>query len=130
MTRIRFTHITLPVSDLARSVAWYERHCGLAIVRDRRPGGTVWLGVAPAPGQSPQFVLVLAQEPIAAPFDHLGFQCDSRAEVDAIAAAAAQRGELARPPKDSGGAVGYWTQLRDPDGHLVEFTFGQPIEGL
>ena len=131
MASIRWTHITLPVSDLSRSVAWYERYCGLVVVRDRRPsGGTVWLGAPVLDGELPNFVLVLAKEPIAAPFDHLGFQCESRAAVDAIAEQAERAGSLARPPKDSGGVVGYWTQVRDPDGHLVEFTYGQPLTGL
>ena len=29
-----------------------------------------------------------------------------------------------------GGDIGYVAMLRDPDGHVVEFTFGQPIAGL
>jgi hypothetical protein len=39
-------------------------------------------------------------------------------------------GILVHPPTDTGGSVGYWTMVRDPDGHGVEFTCGQPIEGL
>jgi hypothetical protein len=26
--------------------------------------------------------------------------------------------------------VGYFAMVRDPDGHVVEFTFGQPLKGL
>jgi len=26
--------------------------------------------------------------------------------------------------------VGYFAMVRDPDGHLIEFTFGQPLKGL
>jgi hypothetical protein len=48
----------------------------------------------------------------------------------AVAAEARRRGILVYPPQDSGGAVGYWTIIRDPDGHQVEFTFGQPLKGL
>ena len=62
--------------------------------------------------------------------DHLGFQCDTREEVERIAEKAKEMGILVEPPTDSGGSVGYWTLLRDPDGHLVEFTHGQPIGGL
>jgi lactoylglutathione lyase len=128
----RWTHVTIPVSDLDRSAAWYMRRCGLVLVRDRRPdgGNTLWLGTPAATGKDPAFVLVLAREPITAPFDHLGFQCASRAEVDALADEARRDGTLAHAPKDSGGVIGYWTQVRDPDGHLVEFTYGQPLTGL
>ena len=62
--------------------------------------------------------------------DHLGFQCDAREEVDRIAERGRGLGILVEPPTDSGGSVGYWALVRDPDGHLVEFTHGQPIRGL
>jgi catechol 2,3-dioxygenase-like lactoylglutathione lyase family enzyme len=62
--------------------------------------------------------------------DHLGFQCDTRAEIDRIAADAAHLGILDEPPCDCGGDIGYVTMVRDPDGHRVEFTHGQPLTGL
>jgi hypothetical protein len=62
--------------------------------------------------------------------DHLGFQVGAREDVDRIAAEGERLGILAEPPWDGGGDIGYVTMLRDPDGHRVEFTFGQPILGL
>jgi hypothetical protein len=62
--------------------------------------------------------------------DHLGFQCEVREQVDEIAERGRQLAILEIEPTDVGGTVGYFTILRDPDGHLVEFTHGQPIEGL
>ena len=50
--------------------------------------------------------------------------------VDQIAERGRELGILVEPPTDVGGSVGYFTMLRDPDGRLVEFTHGQPIEGL
>jgi catechol 2,3-dioxygenase-like lactoylglutathione lyase family enzyme len=129
---IRWTHITITVSRMERSVEFYSTVCGLQVVRDRRRegGGTVWLGYQPEADQEPQFVLVLMEGEVTDRLDHFGFQCDSRAEVDGIAVAAAARDILVYAPTDSGGSVGYWTIIRDPDGHMVEFTFGQPIKGL
>jgi catechol 2,3-dioxygenase-like lactoylglutathione lyase family enzyme len=131
---VRWTHVVLKVSDLDRSIAFYRRFCALEVVRDGRAGGghTVWM--AP-PGPSPRdaapaFVLVLYQHAFDAPLDHLGFQCDAREEVDRVAAEAARAGALVYPPFDGGGEIGYVTQIRDPDGHVVEFTYGQPIAGL
>jgi lactoylglutathione lyase len=129
---IRWTHITITVSDLERSIDFYTSVCGLSVVRDRRleGGGTVWLGPVPRADEDPTFVLVISKGEVTDRLDHFGFQCESREQVDAIAEEARRRGILAYPPTDSGGAVGYWTIIKDPDGHGVEFTFGQPLKGL
>lgn len=129
---IRWTHITITVADMERSIEFYRGMCGLGVVRDRRRegGGTVWLGYDPPEGEDPSFVLVLMEGGVTDRLDHFGFQCDSRGEVDRIADAARAREILVHAPQDSGGSVGYWTIIRDPDGHMVEFTFGQPLRGL
>jgi catechol 2,3-dioxygenase-like lactoylglutathione lyase family enzyme len=129
---IRWTHVTINVSDLDRSVEFYTSFCGLAIVRDRRLEGrhNVWLGPPAAPDENPTFVLVMVQDEVKARVDHFGFQCDSREEVDRIAAEARKRSILVESPTDIGGVVGYFAMVRDPDGHLIEFTFGQPLRGL
>ncbi|MBD0369460.1 MAG: VOC family protein [Pyrinomonadaceae bacterium] len=129
---IRWTHITITVAEFERSLEFYQRVCGLRVVRDRRRegGGTIWLGYEPRAGEDPSFVLVLMEGEVTNRLDHFGFQCDSREEVDRIAVEAASRGILVHAPQDSGGSVGYWTIIRDPDGHMVEFTFGQPLKGL
>jgi catechol 2,3-dioxygenase-like lactoylglutathione lyase family enzyme len=128
---VRFTHIVLKVAELDRSIAFYRRFCGLEVVRDGRPAGhTVWLApTRRAPGL-PAFVLVLYLTAIDCRVDHLGFQCGAREEVDQIAAEGQRLGILAEPPFDGGGDIGYLTMLRDPDGHIAEFTFGQPLAGL
>ena len=128
----RWTHITINVSDLDRSVEFYTSLCGLSIVRDRRPEGrhNVWLGPSTPSGEDPIFVLVMVEGEVTARLDHFGFQCDSREEVDRIAEYARQQNILVEPPVEVGGVVGYFTMVRDPDGHLVEFTFGQPLRGL
>jgi catechol 2,3-dioxygenase-like lactoylglutathione lyase family enzyme len=127
----RWTHVVLKVADLDRSVAFYRRFCALEVVRDGRPAGhTVWLSPPRGDGGPPAFVLVLYLTAIDFRLDHLGFQCEAREEIDRIAAEGRQLGILAEPPFDGGGDIGYVTTLRDPDGHLVEFTFGQPITGL
>lgn len=127
----RWTHVVLKVSDLDRSIEFYRRFCGLEPVRDGRPSGhTVWLAAPGPAGVAPPFVLVLYLTRIDCRLDHLGFQCASRAEVDRIAAEGERLGILAEPPLEGPGDIGYLTMLRDPDGHRVEFTFGQPIAGL
>ena len=128
----RWTHFTIPVSDLGGSVDFFTKVCGLAVVRDRRleGGATVWLGPTPKPGEHPEFVVVITKGLVREPLDHFGFQCDSRDEVTAIADRARNDGTLVEGPTDYGGSVGYFVVVREPSGHLVEFTFGQPIKGL
>jgi catechol 2,3-dioxygenase-like lactoylglutathione lyase family enzyme len=129
---MRWTHITLPLSDMDRSIAFFTEVCGLHVVRDRRRegGGTVWLGPKPADGAMPAFVLVAFQGEVVVPLDHFGFQCETREEVTAIADRARADGSLAYGPEDAGGSVGYFVIVREPSGHLVEFTHGQPLAGL
>ena len=129
---IRWTHITINVSEIEAAVDFYTSFCGLTIVRDRRTEGrhNVWLGPATKQGEDPTFVLVMVQDEVKARLDHFGFQCDSREEVDRIANRARQQNILVESPVDIGGVVGYFAMVRDPDGHLVEFTFGQPLKGL
>jgi lactoylglutathione lyase len=129
---IRWTHITITVSDIERSIQFYTSFCGLSVVRAPLPkgGGTVWLGPANPPGKKPAFLLVIGQGAVTSRMDHLGFQCDLREQVDEMAERGRQLGILVHPPTDLGAPVGYFTILSDPDGHLVEFTHGQPIEGL
>ena len=129
---VRWTHITIGVSDIERSVKFFKEFCDFCVIRDRRKegGGTVWLGYETPEGEFPTYILVISEEENILPLDHFGFQCDSREEVDKIAEKAKELGILIHPPTDSGGSVGYWTIIREPSGHLVEFTFGQPLKGL
>ena len=129
---IHWTHITINCSDLDASVDFYTTFCGLSIVRDRRLEGrhNVWLGSETSPDENPSFVLVIVQDEVRARLDHFGFQCDSREEVEHIAEQARQQNILVQGPLNAGGVVGYFAMVRDPDGHIVEFTFGQPLKGL
>lgn len=53
--------------------------------------------------------------------------CASRAEVDRLCAQARRDGCLRRGPTDSPPPVCYWAFIADPDGHLLEVSFGQEV---
>lgn len=129
---VHWTHITATVSDLQRSIDFYTSYCNLTLIKDRRQegGSTIWLGPEPKAGEDATFVLVLTKGEVTNCLRHLGFQCDAREQVDAIAAEAERTGILVEPPTFIGGSVGYFTVIQDPDGHQVEFTYGQPLKGL
>jgi catechol 2,3-dioxygenase-like lactoylglutathione lyase family enzyme len=123
-----WTHVALPARDLDASIAFYAAFADLAVVHERiSTTRVVWLGDGLRP-----FVLVLVQatatvEHPLGPFAHLGIAVESRARVDAIAAGARAEGRLRSGPHDDGPPVGYWCFVADPDGHTIEFAFGQHV---
>ena len=127
-----FTHVTFTVSNFDRSIAFYRDVCEMEVVRDRRSegGSTVWIGPRGADKANPLFVFVMEEGEVMYRLDHLAFQCDTREEIEAKAILGKGLNALHLEPRDVGGSVGYYTMLRDPDGHIVEFTYGQPIKGI
>ncbi len=129
--RPHLTHVALFVRDPARTIDFYQRFAGLHLVHDRTDDGTrvVWLSEQ---REDPEFVIVaITATPAAAGVPphmaHFGYDVSSRGAVDEIAARAAQEGLLEQPATDAGAIVGYMCIVRDPDGNLVEFSHGQPI---
>ncbi len=129
--RPTLTHLALHVRDLEACVAFYRDYCGLEEVHRRgaEAARVTWLAEA---GREGELVLVLIEggsgrEQAAGDFSHLGFALASRAAVDAVAAKAEAAGRLAWPPRDEPFPVGYYCGVRDPDGNMVEFSYGQPL---
>ena len=125
------THVALFARDVAATVDFYRDFAGLHIVHDRVNDGVrvVWMSERP---DDPDFVIVvIAVAPgdagLPPRFAHFGYDLPSRTAVDAIAARGHDAGVLVRGPSDAGPIVGYFCMLRDPDGNLVEFSHGQPI---
>ena len=58
------------------------------------------------------------------PDDHLGFLLQ-RSEVDLISTWRLPTTVWAEPAKNGGEILGYLCIVRDPDGNLVEFSYGQ-----
>ena len=124
MSDLGLTHIALPVMNLEASAAFYARFAAMTIVHRRH--NVVWLSDLTRP-----FAIVLIEAPAVPhpllPWAHLGVGVASRAEVDHLAALADEEGCLLRAPEDSGPPVGYWTLIRDPDGHTLEVAHGQEV---
>lgn len=125
------THVALFVKDPARTVDFYQRFAGLHLVHDRTDNGTrvVWFSETE---RDPEFVIVAIAAPpgqagVPPHMAHFGYDVPSRAAVEEIAARAQQEGVLELAPTDAGEIVGYICIVRDPDGNLVEFSHGQPI---
>ena len=127
----RLTHIALPVRDLPASSQFYQEFCELVVVHDRGLGvhRTQWLAPAEAGADAAFLVLIAggALSPQAATdYRHLGFALPSRAAVDRCANKARALGRLVWPPREEAWPLGYYCGVADPDGQVVEFSFGQP----
>lgn len=125
------THVALFARDVERSVSFYRRYAGLEEVHRRVDDGVtvVWLGEGER--RDPFVIVIIAADhadPVdPAPLAHIGYAVGSRHEVDEVASRAMVEGCLVDPPRDAGPVVGYYCILRDPDGNLVEFSFGQSL---
>lgn len=129
MSDLGLTHIALTCSDMDKTIAFYREYADMHVVHDRESGGTrvAWLS-----DLTRAFVIVFLEEdhvdrPLG-PFAHLGVALQSRAEVDARVAKARAAGISIEGPTDSGPPVGYWVFLKDPDGHVLELSYGQEVE--
>lgn len=128
----RLTHIALHVRDVEACIAFYDRFCGMKVVHER-PGGDgariVWIA---EPGRERDFIIVVlpggpGHHRAAGDASHIGFALDSRAAVDAKAEAGRAAGCLLLEPRQDEYPAGYYCGLADPEGHIVEFSFGQPL---
>tara|TARA_Y100000996_G_C22375763_1_gene582992 strand:- start:210 stop:614 length:405 start_codon:yes stop_codon:yes gene_type:complete len=127
----RLTHLALPCNDLDATIKWYEKYTPLRKTHHRQDseGAVAWLSP-----QESGIVLVFIQKketsepiPVLSPLAHLGIAVDSTEEVDQIATRGENEGCLAWEPRQESDPVGYICALSDPDGNLVEFSYGQEI---
>ena len=130
----RFTVITLGVTDMRRSIAFYERlgfrrkmHATGEEVAFFETGASV---VAIYPWDKLAADAAVPDQPRPTTFRGvtLAWNCASPAEVDEVMAHALARGaRLLKParPTDYGGYAGYFL---DPDGHVWEVVVAPGIE--
>lgn len=126
--KIALTHIALHVEDLLACSEFYQEFCELKLVRDR--GSVHWLAEA---GFENDFVIVLIDDgekttqDFQTNFQHLGFQVDSYDELLVKCEEGKDRGCFLYGPTDKSSPVGIIAMFEDPNGFMVEFSFGQPL---
>lgn len=120
-------HVSLVVSDYARSKAFYEKALaplGIKLIMEFGPAGgfgrgqkpEFWIGTGPASFQTPEQVRVITPT-------HLAFATRTRAEVDAFYKAAIEAGarDFGAPgPRPIYHPCYYGAFVLDPDGHNIE----------
>lgn len=124
--------VNLPTSDLERSKAFYVA-LGCTInpnFTDENAAAIAWSDDILFMILTREFFATFTEKTIADPTTSLqtivALSRDSRADVDAIVEAGlAAGGSKARDPEDYG--FMYQRSLHDPDGHLLEFTYMDPV---
>jgi catechol 2,3-dioxygenase-like lactoylglutathione lyase family enzyme len=121
-------HLKLPVSDLARSLAWYQERLGYEVMHEFVEDGTL-MGIAMMhPNGGPDLAIRLDPEraKAAAGFDYFAIGVPGKDAIDALAGRLTDHGDdhddVMRTP------VG-WVLLgvQDPDGHAIRF-YTVPLE--
>jgi lactoylglutathione lyase len=142
-TRPRWTHVAIPVTDLDKAIDFYTSLTPLVVVarNEDENGRGAWLSNE---GQvEDPFVLVIAEfvpeaaerfgrrsgepQPTLAPFAHLGIELPTREDVDRMAERARELGALVWEPRWMAPHIGYICSAQDPDGNIVEFSYGQKV---
>jgi catechol-2,3-dioxygenase len=119
------THVALTVTDLERSVPWYERLFGSKPVLDEDTGPfrhVVWLLGSQTLVGLHQFPDLNSSEPFderRVGLDHLAFACASRAELAQWEARLNELGIAHGGIVDA--AYGSGVSFRDPDNIALEF---------
>ncbi len=143
LTRPRWTHVAIPVSDLDRAIEFYTTLTPLVVVarNEDENGRGAWLS-NDKQVEDP-FVLVIAEflpevaerfgqepgkpHPTLAPFAHIGIELPRREDVDAVAERAREMGALHWEPREMAAHIGYICAAKDPDGNVIEFSHNQKV---
>lgn len=119
-----FDHLSLGVSDLARSAAFYDATLtALGHVRVAASPRSVCYAPPGLVGEAPFAILRADGAPVVGAGFHLAFAAKSREAVDAFHEAALRHGGRCDGPPGVREAYdpGYYAAfVRDPDGHRVE----------
>lgn len=125
------THLGLHVRDVDVSIDFYTRYCQLKVIHERGtgPDRVIWMSEL---GREKTFIFVMigGGSPLPQPegdYRHLGFAMPTRDAVDQVAAQAEAEDRLMWPPRQEPWPTGYYCGVRDPDGQVVEFSYGQPL---
>jgi len=139
--KVSYSHLAIPVLDVDKSIAFYEKYVEMKVVRERHNPRNVWLGDGIRPFQ----LVLLEADPIDVKQDregpadyhksklshpivasaHIGFTCSSCTQVKRIAEMAKEEGILEHGPLEEGWPGGYCAYITDPSGHSVEISYNQ-----
>ena len=127
------THLAYHVEEVSPCIEFYEEFCQMKVThrrKDEEKGiDVVWLAEE---GKEKQFIIVLigkgqSHEQRPNDFGHVGFAVKSKEEVDRLAKLAKEKGSLFWEPREDEYPAGYYCGIKDPNGNIIEFSYGQPL---
>ena len=121
----RLDHVAILASDAKASAAFYCEWAGMEVIHERDDGEVCWVRSKDDPSGLIIVILGLGAENERGNMEHFGFHVSSRANVDDIAQRARAAGILVNEPRYDGPVVGYFCEIRDPDGNKLEFSCEQ-----
>jgi len=127
------THVAFHVKDVEACIQFYKEFCSMKITHHRKDEEAgvevVWMA---EPGKEQTFIIVMVgkgQKLVQAQndYNHLGFAVKSKEEVDRLAKLAQEKDCLFWSPRQEDYPVGYYCGVVDPNGNVIEFSYGQPL---
>ncbi len=122
-------HVKLPVTDIARSLEWYETRLGYTKEMEFVEDGTLMGVVMSHPAGGPSFALRLDAEMAAgsAGFDYFAIAVPTKPDIVELADRLTKMGDEHGGVQDTpfGCVLPF---LHDPDGHEVRFYFDRRLE--
>ena len=125
----RLDHLALACRDISKTVEFYKRYAEMEVIHDRHEheARVTWIRHR---RDRNGLILVLIQGSTIPKtpkglVNHLGFHVANDHEVDLISKMADSENCLVEPAKNGGNILGYYCIVRDPDGNLLEFSYGQ-----
>ena len=131
--QIKFTHIALQCRNIQKTMDFYKKYCGMKIVprnSSKSNQAAYWLVDST---RQKSLVLVLFEGHIfykqnEKDYTHLGFSMSTKHAVLNLSKQAEEEGLLAWPPTQEEEPLGFFCGIKDPDGRVVEFSYGQTID--
>jgi len=128
-TTLRLDHLALECRDISKTLQFYQRYAEMEVIHDRYEQGARVTWIRHRRDRN-GLTLVLIQGPKFPKtgeglMNHLGFHVVSSPDVDLISKMADSEDCLMEPAKNGGEILGYYCIVADPDGNLVEFSYGQ-----
>lgn len=126
----RLSHIGLPVTDVAKSVAFHKKWAGMTVQDGPNdPGGVKGVRLTQAGATFAISLLEMAggQRHVHARRHAPRARLHQQGTGRKIASDAKKAGILLSAPIDSGPDLAYQTYISDPDGNNLEFSFGQQL---
>lgn len=122
------SHVALIVKDIESMISFYTEFAEMELIHRRVDEGINVAWVRLNDRNSLTIVMIEEKSPkneAYQRFNHFGFDCPSKEAVDYISNKGKEYNCIRYEAFDGGEVLGYMCMLKDPEGNLLEFAYGQ-----